>query len=220
VPRLEYKIDAKNKDLRTVNEEVRKAVERGDSVLIENAEGLHGLAAGLKKGTIIVNGNAGDYVAALNDGATIVINGCAGRFVADNMTAGKVVTVGDAGYGASEYCYGGTLVIKGNAGDFLGALNKGATIIVTGDAGDDIGTYMVGGDIIIIGDCGKNLGNYFLRGNIYVSGKWLSLGHNTKEEQVTSEDVRKLTRHFKENDVNVDPNRFRKIVPVSIKPFY
>jgi len=217
---LEYKIDAKNKDLRTVNDEIRKAVERGDSVIIERADGLHGLSAGLKKGTITVNGNAGDYVAALNDGATILINGSAGKFVADNMTAGKVITVGDAGYGAGEYCYGGTLIIKGSAGDFLGAVNKGATIIVTENAGDDIGTYMVGGDIIIIGDCRKNLGNYFLRGNIYVSGKWASLGHNTKEEQMKSEDIRKLTRLFKENDINFDPNRFRKIVPVSIQPFY
>jgi len=217
---LEHKIDAKSKDLRTVSEEIRKAIERGDSVVIENAEGLHSLAAGLKKGTIVVNGHVGDYVATLNDGATILINGRAGKFVADNMTAGRVIIAGDAGYGAGEYCYGGTLVIKGNAGDFLGAVNKGATIIITGNSGDDIGTYMVGGDIIIVGDCGKSLGNYFLRGNIYVSGKWLSLGHNTKEEQMKSEDVRKLTRLFKENDVDADPNRFRKIVPVSIKPFY
>lgn len=217
---MKYKIDATNKHLRTVNEEIRKAVERGDSVLVENPEHLHGLAAGLKKGTIVVNGDPGDYVAALNDGASVFINGHAGKFVADNMTAGRVITTGDAGYGAGEYCYGGTLVIKGNAGHFLGALNKGATIIVTGNAGDDLGTYMVGGDIIIIGDCGKNLGNYFLRGNIYVSGKWTSSGHNTKEEQMKSEDVKKLTRLFKENDVDADPNRFRKIVPVSIKPFY
>lgn len=217
---MEYKIDAKNKDLRTVNEEIREAVEHGDSVLIENSEGLHGLAAGLKKGTIVVSGHPGDYVAALNDGANILINGRTGKFAADNMTAGRVITAGDAGYGAGEYCYGGTLVIRGNAGDFLGAVNKGATIIVTGNAGDDIGTYMVGGDIIIIGDCGKNLGNYFLRGNIYVSGKWASLGHNTKEEQMKSEDARKLTRLFKENELQADPNRFRKIVPASIKPFY
>ena len=217
---MEYKIDAKNKDLRTVNEEIRKAVESGDSVSIKNAEGLHGLAAGLKKGTIIVNGHAGDYVAALNDGATVLVNGSAGKFVADNMTAGRVIIIGDAGYGAGEYCYGGTLVIKGNTGDFLGAVNKGATIVVTGNAGDDIGTYMVGGDIIIIGDCGKNLGNYFLRGNIYVSGKWSSLGHNTREEQMKGEDVKKLARPLKENDVNVDPNCFRKIAPISIKPFY
>ncbi len=218
---MEYKIDASNKDLKTVNSEIRKAIKNGvEKIIVENASHIHGLAAGLKGGTIIINGDVGDYTAALNDGATIIINGNAGKFLADNMTKGTVIVNGNAGYGAAVYCYGGLVVIRGDAGDFLGALNKGATILVAGNAGNEVGTYMVGGEIIIVGDVGKNVGNWFIRGSIFVGGKWQSLGNNCKEVPMESEDIRRLEEYFNKYDISANPEKFKKLVPISVKPFY
>ncbi|MCS7364389.1 MAG: tributyrin esterase [archaeon GB-1867-035] len=218
---MEFKIDASNKNLKEVNSEIKKAIKNGArKIVVENASHIHGLAAGLKRGYIIINGDSGDYTAALNDGASIIINGNAGKFLADNMTKGTIIVNGNAENGAALYCYGGLVVIRGNAGNFLGALNKGATIIVAGNAGDNVGTYMVGGEIIIVGNVGENVGNWFIRGNIYVGGKWQSLGHNCKEIPLKSEDVRKLEEYFNKYNINADPRKFKKLVPISKRPFY
>lgn len=218
---MEYRIDANCKDLKIVNSEIRKAISNGVSkIIVENATHIHGLAAGLSHGNIIVNGDVGDYVAALNNGAIITINGNTGKFLADNMTGGIVIVNGNTGYGAAVYCYGGVLVIRGNAADFLGALNKGATILVSGEAGNNVGTYMVGGEIIIVGNVGEKIGDWFIRGNIFIGGEWRSLGHNCREVPMENEDIRRLEEYFNKFNINADPARFKKLIPISIRPFY
>ena len=135
-------IDARSKDLKTVNGELKGSV-NGTEFIVKDASHLHGLAAGLKKGSVTVQGGGGDYLAVLNAGATIEVDANVGKYLADNMNSGTVIVRGDTDYGAGMYCYGGTLVIYGNAGDFTGSMNKGATIIVAGDVGDVVRTEMV-----------------------------------------------------------------------------
>lgn len=212
-------LDAKGKDLRAASTELKSKLAK-DSVVVKNAGHLHGLCGGLKVGEITIEGNTGDYLGVVNSGALIKVSGDAGRYIADNMTAGTVIVEGDADYGAAQYCYGGTVVIKGNAGDFTATMNKGATIVVGGDVGDEAATYMVGGDVIIGGNAGKNLGNYLIRGRIYVSGEWASLGHNCAAADVDDDDFRKLEALLKEYGLKADAKTFRKITPVSDKPFY
>ena len=213
-------LNAKGQDLQTVSRELKRLIEEDSVVTIKNAIHLHGLCAGLKGGKITVEGESGDYLGVLNDGATIVVKGNAGKYVADNMTQGMVLVEGDADYGAAQYCYGGMVFIKGNAGDFTATMNKGAAIIIGQDAGDEVGTYMLAGDLIIIGNAGLNLGNYLIRGNIYIGGQWVSLGHNCKQEGLTPEDITKLEGYFAQYDIAVKPKRFKKITPQSPKPFY
>jgi glutamate synthase domain-containing protein 3 len=212
-------LDAKGKNLRTASTALKSMLAE-DSVVIKNATHLHGLCGGLKSGDITIEGDSGDYVGVVNAGAVIRVTGNAGRYIADNMTAGKVLVEGNAEYGAAQYCYGGTVVIKGNAGDFTATMNKGATIVIHGNVGDEAATYMVAGDVIIVGNAGKSLGNYLIRGSIYVNGDWASLGHNCGEDSVTAEDVKKLESLFKEYGIDADAKAFRKITPVSDKPFY
>lgn len=210
---------ASKRDLRSVSTEVKKIVAKGP-VLIQEAAHLHGLAAGLKGGQVTIEGDSGDYLGVLNDGATIWVRGNAGRYLADNMTRGIVLVDGDAGYGAGAYCYGGTIVVKGNAGDFTAVMNKGATIIIGGNVGDECATYMLDGDLVIVGNAGKNLGNYLIRGNIYIGGQWESLGHNTLLEEMTPDDTAKLRAYFSEFDIKAEPTTFKKIVRLSERPFY
>ena len=213
------RIDAKSKDLRVMNSEIKKSV-NGVPISVKNVSHLHGLAAGLKHGEIIVQGDAGDYVGALNAGATIRVTRDAARYVADNMTAGTVIIEGNADYGAGQYCYGGTVLVRGNSGDFTATMNKGATIIIGGDVGHEAATYMLKGDLIVVGNAGMNLANYLIRGTVYIGGQWKSLGHNTKIEPLTGEDVAKLRTIFETYRIEADPATFKKIVAASEKPFY
>jgi len=212
-------VDARGRDLRSVSTELKETVAKGP-VLVQKAAHLHGLVAGFESGEVIIEGDGGDYLGVLNDGATIRVEENAGRYLADNMTRGTVIVEGDAGYGVGAYCYGGTAVVKGNAGDFTAVMNKGATIIVRGNVGDEVATYMLAGDLVVVGNAGRSLGNYLIRGNIYIGGEWQSLGHNTLLEEITPADLAKLRGYFDEYGIEADPTTFKKIVRLSEKPFY
>ena len=212
-------IDAKNKDLRAVNTELRESV-NGVPVKVKNVSHLHGLAAGLKHGEVVIQGDAGDYVGVLNAGATIRVTKDASRYVADNMTAGTVVIEGNADYGTGQYCYGGLVIVRGNSGDFTATMNKGATIIVCGNVGDEAGTYMLKGDLIVLGNAGEHFANYLIRGNVYIGGQWKSIGNNTKIVPLTDEDKAKLRAYFETYQIEADLATFKKIVAASEKPFY
>ena len=212
-------VDVSGRTLRSVSPELKEAVARGP-VVIRGAAHLHGLLAGFKSGEVTIEGDAGDYLGVLNDGMTIRATRNAGHYLADNMTRGTVVVSNDVGYGAGQYCYGGTLVVHGSAGDFTAVMNKGATIIIGANVGHEVATYMLDGDVVIVGDAGKKLGNYLIRGNIYINGRWESLGHNTLVAEMTQFDLAKLQSHFDEYSIEADPKGFKKIIPLSEKPFH
>jgi glutamate synthase domain-containing protein 3 len=212
-------INANLKTLREVNKEL-KSLANGDPVGVNEASSIHGLAAGLRIGEIIVEGDVGDYLGVLNAGAKIIVTGNSGKYTGDNMTSGEIFVSGNTGFGAGQYCYGGALVVKGNAGDFTATMNKGATIIIGGDVGSEVGTYMLKGDLIILGNAGNNFANYLIRGTIYIAGDWESLGHNTRVDALVDEDIAKLRAYFDVYDIQANPVIFKKIVAASTKPFY
>lgn len=211
--------NAQTNDLKTVNSYLKESL-NGKAVPVKNASHLHGLASGLQHGEVLVEGDTGDYLGVLNDGATIHVTHNTGRYLGDNMTNGTIIIEGDAGFGAAQYCYGGTVVIRGSAGDFTATMNKGATIIVCGDVGNEVGTYMLKGDLIVLGNAGKNFANYLIRGSVFIRGQWQSLGNNTRQEPLTPEDLQRLQDTFTTYQIEADPADFKKIVAASEKPFY
>jgi len=212
------RIDAKGMTMRELHDLLRRS--GGEEAIILNASHINGLGAGFSAGKYLIEGDAGDFLGMLNDGATFEVMGDCGRFLADGMTRGTVIVGGDTGEGAAEYCYGGTVLVRGDAGDFLATMNKGATVIVTGNAGNDVGTYMVDGKVIIIGEVGERLGNCIIGGEIFCLGDYLSLGKNAKEQRLMAEDVDVLSSIGREIGVQFNPREFRKIVPRSPSPFY
>lgn len=212
-------IDANNKDLKTTNGLVKKNLD-DHPIAIRNARHLHGLAAGLHHGEVIIRGTAGDYLGALNSGAQITVTRNAGKYAGDNMTSGTIIIEGNADFGVGQYCYGGTVVVKGSAGDFTATMNKGAAIIVAGDVGSDAGTYMLKGDLVVVGNAGRNFANYLIRGTVFIRGQWVSLGQNTREEPLTVEDVARLKTYLELYSIAAKPEEFKKIVAASEKPFY
>ena len=215
----EATIDGKGLSLNEVNSRIRKAVDSGLKVTLLNVEHLYGVADGLKSGEITINSKVGDYVGLLNSGAKITIEGDAGNFAGDNSWQGEIVVKGNAGYGAGIYSYGGTLVVYGNAGDAAGQLLKGGVLIVKGDVGDLTGLYMVGGEMVIVGNAGRELGDYLIRGAIYLKGECKSLGHNTKYDKMTGEDLSRLGLLLEKYGIEAKASEFKKIVPLSKKPF-
>ena len=74
-------IDAKAQDLKAVSRSLKDSL-NDQPVIVKNVSQLHGLAAGLKHGEVVVQGNAGDYLGVLNAGATIKVTRNAGKYVA------------------------------------------------------------------------------------------------------------------------------------------
>ncbi len=216
---MSFVVDAKRLDLKAASATIKAALD-SEPVTVQNAGHLHGLCAGLSAGEVVIKGDVGDYVGALNAGGTVRVTGKAGKYVADNMTTGTVIVEDDADYGVGGYCYGGTVMVKGNAGDFTAVMNKGATIIVGGNVGDEVATYMLAGDLIILGNAGRSLANYLIRGNVYIAGEWESLGHNTKVEALTPDDKELVGAHLADYGLEADPATFKKIVRLTDKPFY
>lgn len=214
------KLDASGMMLRELNQKLRKLLEAGEEVEVHELPPIHGVGAGLDEGKVSVQGDVGDYFGMLNSGCQFEVHGSAGRYLGDGGTNGTIHVHGDADIGAAEYCYGGKVIIDGSAGDFLGTMNKGATVVVGRDVGDDVGTYMVAGDIVILGSAGERLGNYIIRGAIYIAGEHGELGNNTKEERLRSEDIDKIGKLLRERGSLLNPRSFKKIVPLSPKPFY
>lgn len=216
----EITIDGKGLTLREVNSKIRDAVDKGLKVTLLNAENLHGLASGLQGGEITIESNVGDYTGLLNSGAKIVIEGDAGDFIGDNSWQGEITVKGNAGYGAGIYSYGGNLVIYGGAGDAAGQLFKGGALIVKGDVGDVVGLYMVGGEIVVAGNTGGELGDYMIRGAIYLRGECKSLGHNTKYDKLSGEELTRLNSLLEKYGIEAKADEFKKIVPISKNPFH
>ena len=213
------KINLKEMDLKSASKLIKGAL-NGAPVEVSAAEGLHGLAAGLKQGEVIIRGSAGDYLGALNDGSSILVEGNVGKYLGDNMTRGTIRVKGNTGFGPGMYCYGGTLIVEGDAGDFSASMNKGADIIVAGNVGDEVATYMLAGTLIVLGNAGSNFANYLIRGYVYILGEWQSLGHNTRVEALTEEDLARLEACLERNGIKAATDGFKKIVAASEKPFY
>ena len=188
---------------------------------ITGIRGQHLLACGLSApNELNLKGYVGDYCFSLNSGASIYLKGDGGRFLADTMESGEVIVEGTVSHGLGFSLYGGTVVVRGNTGGRLGQLNKGGTIIVDGHSRDLIGLYSLNGDVIITRNAGRKVGEWMISGNIYIGGDDFELGNNAQIDELTQDDMDKLTGYFDKYEINADPQQFTKIVPVSARPFY
>ncbi|HPX77949.1 MAG TPA: tributyrin esterase, partial [Methanobacterium sp.] len=206
---------------RQLNKQVRKALsEEKNNIILEKTSKLDSIAVGLdKKVNIILDGDVGDFVGSLNNGAHIKIQGNAGRYVGDNMTSGEIIVKGSAQDGVGFGIYNGIIVVYGDAGDGVGQLNKGGTILINGNMGDLAGLYMLSGDIIVTGDSGEDTGNWMIGGTIYVGGKYHT-GSNLEIHGLDTADKRKLAEIFKKYEITATIDDFIKLKPKDLRPFY
>ncbi|MDD1774298.1 MAG: GXGXG domain-containing protein [Methanobacterium sp.] len=220
----DFIIDAQNKTPREVNQTIKEAALENKKITIKNPNAMHYLAAGITESVdLVVDGSAGYFVGTMIHGARIHINGNAGWFPADNMTEGELVIDGSAGDGVGQGIYGGTVVVTRDAGSRTGEIMKNGTIIIGGNSGFMTGLFMMGGRIIILGDIAEDAGESIIRGVIYIKGNIKSLGKNAKVKELDEEDKRELEELLPEYGFQLSPEDYRdfkKIVPLSKRPFY
>lgn len=117
-------------------------------------------AFGVNGLTLILEGDANDYVAKGLSGAKVIIKTPEeSTFVAEkNIIAGNTIL-----YGATS----GKAFINGSVGERFAVRNSGATAVVEG-VGDHCCEYMTGGTVVIIGKTGKNFAAGMSGGVAYV----------------------------------------------------
>jgi len=138
---------------------------------------LDGIGAGLTRGRIVVEGDAGAYAARGMTGGDLHIAGSAGPFAGSGMAGGLMHIGADAGdwlgapgTGEMTGMRGGTIVVAGRVGDHAGDRMRRGLIAVGGNAGDFPASRMIAGTLAIFGDCGRLPGYMMRRGTILVGG--------------------------------------------------
>jgi glutamate synthase domain-containing protein 3 len=209
---LKFDLDAK--PLREVNQFLHGDASTldGKSVVIENPNGAHNIAVGLKSDVhVTIKGHAGYYAAGMNQLAKVTIEGSAGSGVAENMMSGVVHVKGFASNAAAATANGGLLIIDGDAGLRTAIALKGADVVVGGSVGSFSAFMAQAGNFVILGDAGEGLGDSIYEAKIFVRGTVKSLGADC-EEKTTSPEDRKILADLlaKSGHADVNPDSFKQ----------
>lgn len=131
------------------------------------------IGAGMSRGKITVEGNAGLHLGAGMRGGEIIVNGNAGDWVGPEMTGGSITVRGNAGHmvgsvhrGGSVGMRGGEIIVHGSVGNETGNGMRNGLIVVGRDSGDFTGVSMNAGTVIVLGKLGWRSGAGMKRGSI------------------------------------------------------
>jgi formylmethanofuran dehydrogenase subunit C len=145
-----------------------------DAIVLNGDLGrVKSIAAGMTRGKVIVNGNAGMHLGAGMRGGEIDVFGNAGDWAGAEMSGGTIHIRQNAGHGLGGAYRGsrrgmnrGLIIVDGNAGNEAGAVMRRGLIAVQGNVGDFAGAFMIAGSIIVFGKLGIRAGAGMLRGTI------------------------------------------------------
>ncbi len=166
----------------------------GSEVTILEPKGRHNLAVGLTNDIdITIAGNAGYFIGGLGDGPDITVDGFVGWSVGENLMSGTIRVRGNASECAAATAHGGLVVIEGDASSRAGISLKGGTLAVGGDVGHMSAFMAQAGTILVGGDAGEALGDSLYETVIYVGGKVHSLGADARIEDLTDDDVARVS---------------------------
>lgn len=212
VETLKYDLDVT--PLREVNQFLHGDASglNGKAIVIDNPNGAHNIAVGLKAELdVTIKGHAGYYAAGMNQIAKVTIEGSAGSGVAENMMSGHVHVKGFASNAAGATANGGLLVIDGDAGLRCAIALKGADVVVGGSVGSFSAFMAQAGNFVILGDAGEGLGDSIYEAKIFVRGKVKSLGADCEEKTTSAEDRKILADLLvKSGHADVNPDSFQQ----------
>jgi len=150
---------------------VNLKIEKGDEMELKPRFAFDNIGYMHSKGTLIINGNVGDYAGDHMRGGRLIIKGNADSYLGYCMKGGRITVEGSAGSYAANRVTRGRVIIQKNAGNGIGAYSKkGCKIIVSGDAGDKAGYDMDGATLTIEGSAGDQLAYSMKRGAVTVEG--------------------------------------------------
>jgi glutamate synthase domain-containing protein 3 len=181
-------------------------------VEILNPKGQHNIAVGVDLPVNIeILGDAGYFVAGMNQHANIVVHGNAGWSVAENIMSGSVRVQGCASECVGASGHGGLVVVQGDVSSRCGISMKGCDIVVGGDCGHMSAFMAQAGRLVVCGDAGTNLGDSLYEAVIYVRGKIHSLGTDAREEQMSAEDYQQLAALLARSGMGYSPQEFKRV---------
>jgi formylmethanofuran dehydrogenase subunit C len=152
--------------------------ERSDRVRVEGAlTNVHGLAARMAGGELVLDGDAGRRVGDGMTGGLVDVRGCVGDDAGLAMAGGVLRISGNAGDrlgaatpGASKGMAGGEIIVLGSAGADAGARARRGLVVVGGNVGGDAGRAMIAGTLVVFGRTGPQPGRGSKRGSIVALG--------------------------------------------------
>ncbi len=138
---------------------------------------VHGLGAGTAGGELVVDGDAGSWVAAHMSGGTVSVLGGVGDDAGVGMAGGTLLVRHDAGNrlgaaapGASRGMTGGEIIVRGSAGMEAATRIRRGLVIVAGDAGGHAGRAMIAGTLVVLGRTGAEPCRGSKRGSLITTG--------------------------------------------------
>ena len=135
-----------------INSAIKDKLRRSKRVKISGLNEQDNIAVGIGgESEINIHGDAGNHLAAFNNGAVIILEGNCGDLAGETMLKGGLIIYGNGGELLGASMNNGIIVVKGSVGDGLGKGMSGGTIIVDGDVEGSPGKLMMEGTIIITG---------------------------------------------------------------------
>lgn len=182
-------IDAAGMEFSEINENIRQAFSRDlPEIAFRNLAGQRfiGIGTAIARGErpfkIKLEGNPGNCLANLNDGAIFEVHGNCADDLADTMHCGRVIVHGSARDVCSQALQGGDVLIRGSVGNRaaiqMREYRDGRPFLIVGGTADDyLGEYMAGGIVMILNlsgeqfPVGKYIGTGMVGGTIYIRGR-------------------------------------------------
>ena len=189
-------------------------------VIRDSSDRLTHVGAGMRSGTITVEGDCGAYAGLGLKGGHLNVSGNAGSFAGSGMKAGMMQVGGNAGEfaggaleGDRQGMRGGILAIHGDTGDRTGERMRRGLLLVGGNAGAYCGANMLAGTIFVAGKAGMMPGFALKRGT-------LLLARMPEHLPVTFQDSGEHALLFMtllEKQLLRDPRAFSRFLPFSKK---
>jgi formylmethanofuran dehydrogenase subunit C len=153
--------------------EISSIPESDTLVLAGPTAACDGIGDGLKSGTLVVEGDAGQYAGRFMRGGRLDIKGSAGGYLGAGMKGGLITVAGSAGNfvggllpGEKFGMAGGFIRVGGDIGERAGDRMRRGTIVVKGKTGAAAGSRMAGGTIWAEGGFGPGAGPLMRRGTL------------------------------------------------------
>lgn len=145
-----------------------------DMIVIEGGDArLDRIGAGMTRGSIVVDGDAGALLGAGMAGGRIEVRGDAGRYAATGATGGEIDIAGDAGEGlgaappgTTQGMDGGLVIVRGDAGPRAASRLRRGVIVIEGDAAEEAAWQMLAGTLIVCGRIDGAPGMLMRRGTL------------------------------------------------------
>jgi formylmethanofuran dehydrogenase subunit C len=151
---------------------------RSAHVRIEGAlAGVDALGRGMTGGHLLIDGDAGAYVAAEMAGGEVEVRGRVGDDAGIGLSGGTLRITGGAGDrlggalpGASAGMRGGEIVAGGSAGREVASRCRRGLVVVGGSVGVEAARAMIAGTLVVLGAIGVSPGRGNKRGSLVAAG--------------------------------------------------